>query len=99
MGPLGRIFGGVLERLGQFLPVAGNRRGSAGADTQGPLLRIFYFLRIILVFLIDIIRNKDQDWLGYGTLYAMRRPTAWRGGSKAQQSCVPATAPSKKVTV
>ena len=23
---------------------------------------------------------------------AMRRPKAWRGGSKAQQSCVPATA-------
>ena len=30
--------------------------------------------------------------LGYGTLYAMRRHKAWRGGSKAQQSCVPATA-------
>ena len=25
----------------------------------------------------------------------MRRPTAWRGGSKAQQSCVPATAQSE----
>ena len=30
--------------------------------------------------------------LGYGTLYAMRRHKAWRGGSKAQQSCDPATA-------
>ena len=30
--------------------------------------------------------------LGYQTLYAMRRHKAWRGGSKAQQSCDPATA-------
>ena len=30
--------------------------------------------------------------LRYGTLYAMRRHKAWRGGSKAQQSCDPATA-------
>ena len=30
--------------------------------------------------------------VGYGTLYAMRRHKAWRGGSNAQQSCVPATA-------
>ena len=27
----------------------------------------------------------------------MRRPKAWRGGSNAQQSCVPATAPKRKV--
>ncbi len=31
--------------------------------------------------------------LGYGILHAMRRHKAWRGGSNAQQSCVPATAP------
>ena len=30
--------------------------------------------------------------LGYGTLYAMRRHKAWRGGSKAPQSGEPATA-------
>ena len=28
----------------------------------------------------------------------MRRHKAWRGGSNAQQSCVPATAPKRKVT-
>ena len=47
---------------------------------------------------IRIIRkeyNKEVRWdrrLEYGTLYAMRRHKAWRGGSNAQQSCVPATA-------
>ena len=30
--------------------------------------------------------------LGYGTLYAKRSPSDWRGGSNAQRSCVPATA-------
>ena len=30
--------------------------------------------------------------LGYRTLYAMRRPKAWRGGSKAPKSGEPATA-------
>ena len=30
--------------------------------------------------------------LEYRTPYAMRRHKAWRGGSNAQQSCVPATA-------
>ena len=44
-----------------------------------------------------IIRNIRKETglrilLGYGTLYAMRRHKAWRGGSKAQQSCDPATA-------
>ena len=49
LGPLGRIFGGVLERLGQFGPVAGGRRRSAGADTQGPLFRILQdFPRMLL---------------------------------------------------
>ena len=38
-----------------------------------------------------------RRWLEYGTLYAMRRHKAWRGGSNAQQSCVPATAPKRKV--
>ena len=47
---------------------------------------------------IRIIRKEyhkevsKERRLEYGTPYAMRRPTAWRGGSKAQQSCVPATA-------
>ena len=49
----------------------------------------------------NIIRNIRKDMRkeiririlrGYGTLYAMRRHKAWRGGSKAQQSCDPATA-------
>ena len=34
--------------------------------------------------------------LGYGTLYAMRRHKAWRGGSKAPQSGEPATALAQK---
>ena len=46
---------------------------------------------------LDIIRIIRKDiririLLGYGTLYAMRRHKAWRGGSKAPQSGVPATA-------
>ena len=54
----------------------------------------------------NIIRNIRKDMrkeiririlLGYGTLYAMRRHKAWRGGSKAQQSCVPATAPKCEI--
>ena len=41
----------------------------------------------------EIIRKKGKERrLGHGTPYAMRRHKAWRGGSKAQQSCVPATA-------
>ena len=31
-------------------------------------------------------------------MHAMRRHTAWRSGSNAQQSCVPATAPRTKVS-
>ena len=51
---------------------------------------------------IRIIRkeyHKEVRWdrrLEYGTLYAMRRHKAWRGGSNAQQGCVPATAPKQK---
>ena len=47
---------------------------------------------------IRIIRKEyhkevsKERRLEYGTPYAMRRHKAWRGGSKAQQSCVPATA-------
>ena len=47
---------------------------------------------------IRIIRKEyhkevsKERRLEYGTPYAMRRHKAWRGGSNAQQSCVPATA-------
>ena len=36
--------------------------------------------------------KRRKGRLEYRTLYAMRRHKAWRGGSNAQQSCVPATA-------
>ena len=54
----------------------------------------------------NIIRNIRNDMrkeirimilLGYGTLYAMRRHKAWRGGSKAQQSFESATALEQKI--
>ena len=73
-------------------------RGGTGVEAQRAPIRILHdFLDIIG----NIIRNTRNDMRkeirimilrGYGTLYAMRRHKAWRGGSKAQQSCVPATA-------
>ena len=71
----------------------------AVAEEQGPLLGRKDSERI------RIIRkeyNKEVRWdrrLEYGTLYAMRRHKAWRGGSNAQQSCVPATALSSYLFV
>ena len=90
-----RRLGGLLPRLGGVLglqnppePAGGGRGGGgAGATPRKDSERI------------RIIRkeyNKEVRWdrrLEYGTLYAMRRHKAWRGGSTAQQSCDPATAP------
>ena len=69
-----------------------------GVGTQRAPIRILHDFHDIIR---NIIRNIRKDMrkeiririlLGYGTLYAMRRHKAWRGGSKAQQSCDPATA-------
>ena len=42
-------------------------------------------------------KGARERRLECGTPYAMRRPKAWRGGSKAQQSCVSATALEQKI--
>ena len=95
-GPSWRRLGGVLGPLG------GLRVCSVAGSPHAPNRILHDFLDILR----NIIRNIRNDMrkeirimilLGYGTLYAMRRHKAWRGGSNAQQSCVPATAPKRKV--
>ena len=65
---------------------AGRGGGDAGATPRKDSERI----RIIRKEYHKEVSKERR--LEYGTPYAMRRPTAWRGGSNAQQSCVPATA-------
>ena len=68
------------------------------AGSQRLLVRIYHdFPDIIRNTIRNTRKNMRKEiririLLGYGTLYAMRRHKAWRGGSTAQQSCVPATA-------
>ena len=69
-----------------------------GVEAQRPPTRILHDFHDIIRNIIRNIRNDMRKEIrimilfGYGTLYAMRRHKAWRGGSKAQQSCDPATA-------
>ena len=43
-------------------------------------------------FALGNLERNVRRRLGYGTPYAKRSPSDWRGGSNAQRSCVPATA-------
>ena len=60
------------------------------AGAQGPPIRILYDFPDHYKDIRKEIRIRIL--LGYGILHAMRRHKAWRSGSNAQQSCVPATA-------
>ena len=80
------------------MEVYGRARLCTGVETQRPPIRILYDFPDIIRIIIRNIRKdirkeiRIRILLRYGTLHAMRRPKAWRGGSKAQQSCDPATA-------
>ena len=78
---------GVPKSMGSANAAArGRGGGDAGATPRKDSERI----RIIRKEYHKEVSKERR--LEYGTPYAMRRPTAWRGGSNAQQSCVPATA-------
>ena len=90
------------------------RAGSAAPGPQWRVCRTpsLGFLRIFFgfpyVYPLYILRKRrlgriregkeDEKEVRHRTLYAMRRHKAWRGGSNAQQSCVPATALDLKST-
>ena len=69
-----------------------------GVEAQRAPIRILHDFHDIIRNIIRNIRNDMRKeirimiLLGYGTLYAMRRPKAWRGGSKAPLRGVPAIA-------
>ena len=97
-GILDRL-GGILGRLGGVLgPLGGLEllyRGGTVAGTQRAPIRILHDFPDIIRNIIRNIRNdmrkeiRIRILLGYGTLYAMRRHKAWRGGSKAPQAASP----------
>ena len=97
LGPSSRHPGGVLGLKNPREPLT----PGAVAEVQGPLLRIFqdFPVCISLVYTEEMEVRKEKRRKGrleYRTPYAMRRHKAWRGGSTAQQSCDPATAPKAK---
>ena len=103
LGPLGHILvplGPSSRHPGGVLGLKNPRQSwdpGAVAEVQGPLLRIFqdFPVCISLVYTEEMEVRKEKRRKGrleYRTPYAMRRHKAWRGGSNAQQSCVPATA-------
>ena len=82
--------GGVLGLQNPLDPLDPAARGRGGGDAGATPRKDSGRIRIIRKGYHKEVR-KDRR-LEYGTPYAMRRHKAWRGGSKAQQSCVPATA-------
>ena len=104
LGPSWRRLGVSWRRLGASWRPLGPPKstgragpGSSGGHAAAPPKDFFgCYVYITLVypgekeFIKKDKRRKGR--LGYRTLYAMRRHKAWRGGSNAQQSCVPATA-------